>query len=307
MIPGRSAYDRGIHTRSIAVKAVLGTLTGWMPCMRPPRNDLVVVGYHGTEKRSLHNFEKQVRFLKDTFAVISPGQLSGFFENRLADSDKPFLLFSFDDGIKNNVYAAEILRTYDIRAFFFVVPEFINRPAEEQAAFFLKNIRPGNGPCACGSEDAAALSWAELRQMAAAGHEIGSHSATHGMRMISLDTASRLHEIVESRRMVAEGLNVRPEAVRAFCGPVDSRLSVGRKEMALIRQHYSFFFSTLPGSNSVDRDPYFIRRVHLEDFWMLAAVRFALSNLERLRWKHKTVLFRDACRMEQFCVQTGTG
>ena len=301
MIPGSIKYDRQIHNRSLVVKALLGKLTGWIPLMQPIKNDLVVVSYHGTQKRFLNNFAEQVKFFKDTYNIISPAQLSEFFESRLESSSKPCLLFSFDDGLRSNLYAAEILYKFGIRAFFFVVPEFINCSKEKQAAFFLQNISPMASSQNYTNEDAMALSWDELKRLVAIGHEMGSHSASHVMRMSELDDDSRCHEIVYSRRMLADGLDLSPDKIRAFCGPVDSLQSVGRKEMALIKDNYKFFFSSFPGSNNKPKNPYFIKRVHIEDFWMLPAVKFALSNLERLRWKYKINLFKDVCQIEKAC------
>lgn len=301
LTPGSMKYDRQIHNRSLVIKALLGKLTGWVPLMQPVQNDLVVVSYHGTQKRFLNNFVEQVKFFKDTYNIITPAQLSEFFENRLESSSKPYLLFSFDDGLRSNLYVAEILYKYGIRTFFFVVPEFINCSKEKQRAFFLQNICPMDSWQSCTSEDTMALSWDELKGLVAIGHEMGSHSASHVMKTSELDDDSRYHEIVDSRCMLADGLDLSLDKIRAFCGPLDSLQSVGRKEMTLIKDNYKFFFSTFPGSNNKPKNPYFIKRVHIEDFWMFSTVRFVLSNLERLRWKHKINLFKNVCQMEKAC------
>lgn len=283
-----------IHGRALITKALLGKLISIFSLMEPPKNDLIVLNYHGTCKRFLDNFEQQIRFFQDKYHIISPSELEAFFEGKLEHYNKPYLLLSFDDGIKNNLFAAEVLNKYGIRAIFFIVPEFVNCQQESQAAFFMKNINPITGlKNNVNHEDFTSLSWSELKELVNSGHEVGSHSSTHTMRANRIDCNLRQYEIVESRRMLAEGLNLNLDKIRSFCGPVDSLLSVGIADMALIRDNYRFFFSTFPGSNISPRNPYFIKRIHVEAFWPLSAVKFALSNLERIRWRQKVKLFKD--------------
>lgn len=297
MIHGSIKYDATIHSKAQVIKALLGKLVSLVPLMQAPKNDLVVLNYHGTPKKFLNNFRLQVNFFQDRFHIISPLELEAFFEDKLEASDKPYLLFSFDDGTRNNLYAAEVLNKYDLRALFFVVPEFVKCRHESQSEYFLKNINPISDPQIDDTrEDIMAMSWRELGELVAAGHEVGSHSATHTMKVSGADCRSRQYEVVESRRMLAEGLSLHPDRIRSFCGPIDTLLSVGLTELTLIRDNYRFFFSTFPGSNLKPKNPYFIKRVHVEAFWMLSTVKFALSNLERIHWRRKVKLFEKLCQ-----------
>ena len=292
LIRGSIKYDNSIHSRAQLIKALLGKCVSWAPLMHARKNDLVVLNYHGTQKRFLNNFRLQVKFLQDRYHIISPSELEAFFKDGIkASNNKPSLLFNFDDGLRNNLYAAEVLHKYGIRALFFVVPEFVNCRHKSQAEFFQKNIKSMNQPRIDRTREDF-MSWHELEGLVAAGHEVGSHSSSHIMRAAGIDCRSRQYEIVESQRMIADGLSLSLDQIRCFCGPVDSLLSVGRAEMTLIRDNYRFFFSTFPGSNLKPKNPYFIKRVHIEAFWMLSTVKFALSNLERIRWKRKAAEFQ---------------
>ncbi len=294
LIPGSIKYDSIIHSRVHVTKAFLGKLVNWIHFMQTPKNDLVVINYHGTQKRFLNNFQQQIEFFQDHYNIISPFELEAFFEDKIDVSDKPFLIFNFDDGIKNNLYAVDVLNKYGIRALFFVVPEFINCRHENQPEFFLKNINPiVNSQINKDSEDFLAMSWRELEELVNDGHEIGSHSSTHIMRAAGADSQSRHYEIVESQRMIADGLGLSYDQIRSFCGPIDSLLSVSSAELTLISDNYRFFFSTIPGSNFKPKNPYFIKRVHIEAYWMLSAVKFALSTLERIRWMRKVKRFNE--------------
>jgi hypothetical protein len=294
LIHGSMKYDDRIHSKEQIIKALLGSLVSRVPLMKAPKNDLVVLNYHGTPKKFFNNFRLQVDYFREWFHIISPSELESFFKNKLEASNKPYLLFNFDDGIKNNLYAADVLNKYGIQALFFVVPEFINCKHERQSEYFLKNINPISNPQIEDTrDDIIAMSWRDLGELVATGHEVGSHSVTHMMKLPASDCSSRNYEIVESRRMIAECLNLYTESIRSFCAPVDTSLSVGIEELKLIRNNYKFFFSTFPGSNLKPKNPYFIKRVHVEAFWMLPTVKFALSNLERIRWRREVKLFEN--------------
>ncbi len=302
LIPGSIKYDAAIHSRAQLTKALLGKIISWLPFMRTPKNDLVVISYHGTPKKFIDNFTLQLHFLKERFRIISPLELDAFFEDKLEASDKPYFLFSFDDGIKNNLYAAEILNNCGFQAIFFVVPGFVNCRHESQSEYFLENVNPISNPQIENTQDdVTAMSWHELAELISTGHEVGSHSVTHTMKLSGSDCQSRQYEIVESRRMLAEGLNLRPDRIRSFCCPIDTLLSVGTTELKLIQDNYRFFFSTFPGSNLKPKNPYFIKRVHVEAFWMLSTVKYALSSLERIRWRRKVKLFENVSYVKKSC------
>ena len=85
--------------------------------------------------------------------------------------DKPFAAFSFDDGFVSNVQIARILEDYGARACFFVPTGFIGTsftPAEARHQFgFSDDI------------DEGAMTWGDLEELKARGHEIGNHTVTH--------------------------------------------------------------------------------------------------------------------------------
>lgn len=285
-------YNHRIHPKTHLVKALLVRLAKYSRAMVLPKGDLIVLGYHGTQRRFLKNMEAQIRFFKDQFRIISPDDLMPFFTGGLEKVDRPYLLFSFDDGIKNNLHAVELMAKHGIRGQFFVVPEFINTRPQEQGYYFQKNIRSIiNNHIDSNSEDLTPMSWPELQILVKAGHRVGSHTMTHQLKTANSTPSSRYYEIVESKRVIAESLSLETVQVQAFCSPGDSLLSVGSQEMALIRQSYDFHFSTLVGCNCAPRAPYFIKRVNVEAFWMHDTVRFALSNLDRMRSRKKVRAF----------------
>lgn len=258
-----------------------------------PSNELLVVNYHGTQKKFLNNFKRQLDFFQKRFRLIAPSEIHMYYEEKLVD-DQPLLLLNFDDGIKNNLHAASILNERKINAFFFVIPDFIDTSPENQHAYFMKNIRPViNEQIDSGKEDFMAMNWTELKDLVNHGHCIGSHSKTHALVASHATDEIRQQEIVNSKKIVAEKLAISEDAVHSYCSPNESTLSTGKKEMDLIIQNYMFFFSTYPGSNLPDKNRYFIRRSNIEIHWTIGAVLYAIGRWNRWRGKKRINDFKE--------------
>jgi peptidoglycan/xylan/chitin deacetylase (PgdA/CDA1 family) len=98
-----------------------------------------------------------------------PGELGGLFYG-----------ITFDDGLASDYREAfPVLRELGLRATFFVVPTFVGTPGY--------------------------VTWTELREMVAAGMEVGSHSLTHRF-LDALGAAELRHEFAESRRQLEDRL-----------------------------------------------------------------------------------------------------
>jgi peptidoglycan/xylan/chitin deacetylase (PgdA/CDA1 family) len=91
-----------------------------------------------------------------------------------------FFCLTFDDGCASDYeHAFPALRELEMRATFFVVPTLVGTSGY--------------------------VTWSQLREMAAAGMEIGSHSLTHPF-LHELDAAGVRHEFGESKRILEDRL-----------------------------------------------------------------------------------------------------
>jgi peptidoglycan/xylan/chitin deacetylase (PgdA/CDA1 family) len=100
-----------------------------------------------------------------------------------------------------------------------------------------------------------ALGWRELREMAAAGMEIGSHSLTHPF-LHRADPDEIRREFGESKRIIEDGLG---QAVQFASLP---RGSAAPGMGALIKElGYHAFCTSEPGLVSVRTDPYEVPRI----------------------------------------------
>ena len=115
--------------------------------------------------------------------------------------DRPYICFSFDDGLKNNLRAAEILAHYDAHACFFVYPSMIGERDFEKIRDFNKR--------AISFPPVEYLSWDDVHHLQNSGHEIGGHSLSH-VNMARASKDELTEETVTSKDILS-----------SYCGPIE--------------------------------------------------------------------------------------
>ncbi|WP_433380722.1 polysaccharide deacetylase family protein [Actinoplanes sp. CA-142083] len=160
--------------------------------------------------------------------------------------DGPMFCLSFDDGHASwRDVVAPILAERNVPATFFVTTALIGQP--------------GN------------LSWADCRDLLAAGHTFGSHTITHP-RLADCDDEAAVREIADSRTELEDELGT---AIRDFAAPYGNpAVDVGRREVTAARESgYRSFATTLRPAMRVGDSPMWIHRQGLHPAWPLLAVR----------------------------------
>jgi peptidoglycan/xylan/chitin deacetylase (PgdA/CDA1 family) len=282
--------NSNLHSREITLKAILGQMSILFDKFSYKSNELVVLNYHSTPKKFIHNFEHQLAIFQKHFDIINPSDLENYFNDKLV-SKRPKLIYSFDDGLKNNLYAAQVLKKNNIQAFYFLVPDFIETKTSEQKQFYIKNIRPIINPLIDSEdEDFQALNWNEIIKLINEGNRIGSHTKSHTLISGKASYFEAQKEIVESKQDLERNTGFK---ISAFCSINNTLVSVGQLEKKLINENYKFHFTTLPGYNSINKSPYFIKRRNIECYWPDGAVYFALGKCDLARWVKKLELYEQ--------------
>lgn len=161
---------------------------------RVRRRRSVVLGYHGVAEGRLRDdlsllqvsparFRAHLELLLNAgFRFVTMAELA-----RRADGGVPepgLAAITFDDGMRNNhEVALPILREYGIPATVYVTIGFIG----------------GESPWIGPGGDGAMMNEAQLRELVAAGWELGAHTLTHP-DLSTLDYDACLTEILDSRR-----------------------------------------------------------------------------------------------------------
>tara|TARA_B100000686_G_scaffold289750_1_gene316647 strand:+ start:123 stop:932 length:810 start_codon:yes stop_codon:yes gene_type:complete len=262
-----------------------------------PRKGLVVLNYHGTPKKFHEGFENQLSLFSKHFNVLLPAELDVFYHGQLKPVDRPRLLICFDDGLKNNLHAAEALENFGLRGLFMVVPAFIDTPEDQQANYYKSHIRPIINPhLASEPEDITPMSWNDLQGLHSKGHEIGCHSYTHTMLKTENNNSTLIKEIVESKYVIEKRLSLVPNTVRTFCGPFNALRSINAQAMSLIAKNYTYQHTNYPGCNINPALPLLVQRVNVETHWIPEMVKFALTPLDWRRWRAEQACFEEVVR-----------
>jgi len=254
--------------------------------LKYPSDELLVLCMHSTPLEWQSEFEKIISFLLRHFKTLDPKKLNEYFAGQL--NDGPYILFTFDDGLKNNLYAAHSLEQRGLNAIFFIVPEFVQ--SSNQKEFYLKNIRPvTDAAFDKAEEDFTAMSFNDLHNLQNAGHEIGSHTSSHAMDLRMSDT-KLFHEIIDCKIILQYELNIVPTS---FCSVNNTSHSVNSEAKKLISHHYMYHFTTFPGLNRKDKNKQLIHRRNIEVNWTLGKIKFSLGQFDLVRWFASIQQFRD--------------
>jgi peptidoglycan/xylan/chitin deacetylase (PgdA/CDA1 family) len=195
---------------------------------------------------------------------------------------KPLLLFTFDDGRESNYsVAAPMIESFGGRGVFFVVPAFAENSACEQAlSFYRSRMNPDAQSPSMTCEDWKPMSPAQIADLAARGHAIGNHTATH-TRLEKLSAVDLEREIGESARKLASWTG---QPIDAFAWTFGWD-AIDEPAWQVIRNYHRFCFSPCAGFVDADRDqPMLLWRREIEARYSSADYRFCYSGLVDIWW-----------------------
>jgi peptidoglycan/xylan/chitin deacetylase (PgdA/CDA1 family) len=103
------------------------------------------------------------------------------------------------------------------------------------------------------------LTWAQAREMASSGVEIGSHTVSHPI-LTTLDDGALRHELAESKRSVERALG---QDCLSFAYPNGSPADFGAREKAALRECGYLCGLSLNGSLNDSPDLYEVDRINV--------------------------------------------
>ncbi|WP_282118126.1 polysaccharide deacetylase family protein [Maribacter aquivivus] len=127
--------------------------------------------FHHIFQDELKNFENLLEYLSKDHVFISHSEA---VDRLLTDRvDKPYIAWSSDDGIQNNMLAAKALNKYGASCCFYINPASIGLTDVEKIKHFCREKLE--------MPPVAFLSWNEVELLQRQGHEIGNHTFKHDM------------------------------------------------------------------------------------------------------------------------------
>lgn len=215
------------------------------------RSPIVVIVYHRVADDGASEwtcparlFARQVRWLASRFEMVSLGEAQRRL--RVGDSPRPAVHITFDDGYSENCRdAVPLLVKMGVPCTYFVASRNVltGEPFAHDTA--LGHAHAPNTP-------------EQLRAMAGAGIEIGSHTRTHADLGRVTDPA-RLDEELAVSREELEAVTGRP--VRYFAFPFGQRVNLSEAAFrAARRAGYEAACSAYGGYNFPGGDPFHVQR-----------------------------------------------
>jgi Polysaccharide deacetylase len=240
---------------------------------RPSRSPVVRALYvHGVYDDQVRNFRSLLTRLNAIGPFLSTADVLDVVAGRRTVEAAAFHL-SFDDGFDNNYRNAfPILQEMGIRAAFFVPSAFIGATDNDviDRWWVAEKARKPTRP----------MRWEWLREMSAAGHEIGSHTRHHvRLSAISADAAKLAEEVAGSKREIEDHLGT---GCRSIAWPYGTALDLDERSRDAVQEAgYSLCFGGMRGY--VRPSSPNIARHHFEANWPWMHVRyFALGGSEKL-------------------------
>lgn len=225
-----------------------------------PPSSVPVLTYHSVDASGSvlsvapANFREHMRSLaRNGFTGIRLDHLIEAFEGRLALPPRPVVL-TFDDAYVNFAeHALPALREQRFSATLFVVAGLVGQA----------NTWPGQG---ASIPRMPLLDWPALRDVAAAGVEIGSHAFTH-CRLDHARPDELVHEIADSRRTLEDGAGA---PVTTFAYPFGAHHPAS---VAIVRATYRGACSTRMATARAVHDRHLLPRI--DAYYLRDTRRFA--------------------------------
>lgn len=221
-----------------------------------------VLCYHDIPEKILPAFEKQIKFLKEEYKIITAEQLMDFFLGRgfLAGTH---VFITFDDGSVDQYQAAKILDKHGIQACFFITTGDVGKERISS--------RPGT--------PLTPMTWEQIKDLHKRGHIIGSHTLSHP-DLSKLQPVEIYQELKGSKDILADKLKTK---IDFFAFPYGTHKEISDEAGLIAKKVYDFNFSFISGKNHfASADRHFIKRTAIGPGYSLRHVRSIMSGFKDL-------------------------
>lgn len=254
-----------------SMKSLAGNTLGRLRVLQSGPNELTVFTLHSTPTESIENFKALVEEVGVLYHWLSPDDITDFFAHPEWYRAGPYALFTFDDGYRNNLLAAEYLAQRGIRAVFFIATGFVasQDPWDYYATRILKAppTQPANEAW---RRRVLPMAAADVQDLVSFGHDVGSHTVSHRkLWLLSHDEVES--ELRTSAEMLLNWTGRRPTL---FAAPFSS-VPLSADVWELIRAHYDVVFGTEDCSNRRWGGPGEVFRTNVESYWDTGRIRYA--------------------------------
>lgn len=230
--------------------------------------------YHDVSPLEADRFEQQLQYFAENYSPVDEEDIYLLTRNSWK-KDKPGILLSFDDGYRSfSEVVAPLLERYGFKGWFFIPPDLIDIPVEEQTARARENhLRPKPYPY---GSPRVMMTWEEIIQLDK-NHIVGCHTLTHRRLSANLSQEVLCQEIIDSKAKLERKVN---HPISAFAWVGGEEKSCSREAARVIREaNYEFSFLV---NNSLIRSStnlHLLDRTNIESDFPIELLKFQLSGM----------------------------
>lgn len=242
-------------------------------CIRRPRGGVHILAGHllnrGEEGHTSSLFFRQLERLSRFCRFVDFNDAVSLIRQGDESQSRPTVAFSFDDGFSDCYeYIAPVLNNFDVKAAFFINPNYCLGSAEYIDRFSSEAVLlPGKKP----------MSADNVRDLSRQGHIIGAHTVDHAL-LTSTDRSFLHTQIVTCRAMVESLSGVECDS---FAWTYGGYKHISREAIEMARGVYKNIFSSDNSTSYLGGGggyPDIINRRHFEPNWPSSHVRYFISQ-----------------------------
>ncbi len=208
--------------------------------LKLPKKSLRVLMFHNIS--DIKNFEKQINLLKKDWKLINPDRFFRIIQGKEKVKGR-YLLLTFDDGFKSNIYVAEkILKKLNLKAIFFIPVKFVLiKDKIKKLKFIKKNLKINR--IESGMEN---LNLQDLKRLKRLKCLIGAHTYSH-INLKKLNNLKKLKfEIIDSANKLQKLLNIK---INNFSFNFGRLSDISEKSLLLSKKRFKYIFTAIRGEN----------------------------------------------------------
>ena len=208
--------------------------------LKYPKKSLRVLMFHDIS--DLDNFNKQILFLKKYWTFITPDEFYKICDKK-KKIDKRYLLLTFDDGFKSNLYVAQnILNKHNIKAIFFIPLQFLLIKNKIKKENFIRNNLLINPVC----KNMNNMNINDVKKIISLKHKIGAHTYSHTNLKNINNKKEIIFEIISSANKLQ---NLLKNKIINFSFSFGRLKHISPQMLLLSKKRFNFLYTGIRGDN----------------------------------------------------------
>lgn len=218
-----------------------------------PNNILInkyfrILNFHHIREEYFESIKKILLSLLKDHEFINPKDFY-LMEKKYITHKKKCIMITLDDGFySQRNFAEKVLNELNIKAIFFVIPNFVNQNNLESSKQFVKKNILSTINLKNFDINMRNMNISDLQFLLQNGHEIGLHSLNH-TKLSDISGQNFLEEeIYGNLDKMQSALDTK---IISFAYPFGDINSISPEALSIIQKHYDFIFSGIRGNNTL--------------------------------------------------------